>query len=270
MSSKSKLYRLEGIVLSRRDHGEADRVVRLLTAESSVDLLAKGIRKPRSRKAGHLELFSRSQVLASRVTGSWDIISQAEVVQVRPRLLEDFSLGTYARYVAELVIRFFEGETDEALYKLVDDVLTRLDAGAEPDLLVRWFEQQVLVLAGFRPEWDACVGERDGDLCRTTLQPRADDQRPYGMAVEHGGALCSDCFAVYRHEQTVRVLSPSGLSWLQALQRREYDDLVQFAFPAKTATELARAMERYVAYHLERRPSVLRLLNANRMPRTSQ
>ena len=265
MSAKSKLYRLEGIVLSRRDHGEADRVVRMLTSEHSVDLLAKGIRKPRSRKAGHLELFSKSQVLASQVTGSWDIISQAEVIQMRPRLLEAFPLGTYARYVAELVIRFFEGETDDQLYKLVDDVLTRLDAGAKPDLLVRWFEQQVLVLAGFRPEWGACVGERDGDPCRALLQPRSDDRRPYGMAVEHGGALCPDCFTACRHEQTVRVLSPSALSWLQALQRREYDELKQFAFPEKTATELARAMERYVAYHLERRPSVLRLLNNNRM-----
>lgn len=264
MSPKSKLYNLEGIVLSRRDHGEADRVVRLLTSEHSVDLLAKGIRKPRSRKAGHLELFSKSRVLAARVTGSWDIISQAEVVQVRPRLLEDYRLGTHARYVAELVIRFFEGETDEQLYALVDDVFARLEVGADPDLLVRWYEQQVLVLAGFRPEWDACVGERDGDLCRTPLPPRSDDRRPYGMAVEHGGALCSDCFALYRQEQTVRVLSPSALSWLQALQRREYDDLVQFPFPAQTAAELARAMEQYVAFHLERRPSVLRILNRNR------
>jgi len=267
VGSKSKLYRLEGIVLSRRDHGEADRVIRLLTSEGSVDLLAKGIRKPRSRKAGHLELFSKSQVLASRVTGSWDIISQAEVVQMRARLLEDFHLGTYARYVAELVIRFFEGETDEQLYKLVDDVLARLDVGAEPDLLVRWFEQQVLVLAGFRPEWEACVGEREGDLCRVPLHPRADDRRPYGIAIEHGGALCPDCFTTQRHEQTVRAISPSALSWLQALQHREYDALAQFTFPEKTATELARAMERYIAYHLERRPSVLRLLNTNQMRR---
>jgi DNA repair protein RecO (recombination protein O) len=260
VSTKSRLYRLEGIVLSRRDHGEADRIVKLLTSERSVDLLAKGIRKPRSRKAGHLELFSKTQVLVSRVTGSWDIVSQAEVVQVRPRLLEDFRLGTYARYVAELAIRFFEGETDAQLYVLVDDVFARLDAGTAPDLLGRWFEQQVLALAGFRPEWGACVGERAGDLCRASLRPRADDRRSYGLDVEHGGALCPDCFVTYQQVHTVRALSPSALSWLQALQQREFDDLVQFALPAKTATELARAMEQYVAYHLERRPAALRLL----------
>ena len=264
MSSKGKLYRLEGVVLNRRDHGEADRVVRLLTAEGSVDLLAKGIRKTRSRKAGHLELFAKTQVLVSRVTGSWDIISQAEVVQVRAHLQEDFRLGTYARYVAELAIRFFEGESEPQLYVLVDDVLARLDKGVAPELLTRWYEQQLLALAGFRPEWGMCVGERGGDLCHTPLRPRADDQRPYGLDLERGGAVCHECFSADTREHTVRPLSPSALSWLQALQRRDFDDVTQFALPERTAKELAQAMEQYIAYHLERRPAVLRLLHDSR------
>jgi len=263
VSARGKLYRLEGIVLSRRDHGEADRVVKLLTSEGSVDLLAKGIRKPRSRKAGHLELFSKTLVLVSRVTGSWDIISQAEVMQVHPRLQEDFRLGTYARYVAELAIRFFEGETDPQLYALVDDVFSRLDGDGDPELLARWYEQQVLALAGFRPEWGTCVGEREGALCHAPLRPRADDQHPYGLDLERGGAVCHDCFASDSREHTVRVLSPSALSWLQALQRRSFDDVMQFALPERTAKELAHTMEQYIAYHLERRPSALRLLHDN-------
>ncbi len=264
MSHKGKLYRLEGVVLNRRDQGEADRVVKLLTAEGSVDLLAKGVRKPRSRKAGHLELFARTQVLVSRVTGSWDIVSQAEAVQVRARLQEDFRLGTYARYVAELAVRFFEGETEPQLYALVDDVLARLDGGAAPELLTRWYEQQALALAGFRPEWLTCVGERGGNLCQMPLRPRADDRRPYGLDMERGGAVCHECFAADAREHTVRPLSPSALSWLQTLQRRSFDEVTRFALPERTAKELAQAMEQYIAYHLERRPAALRLLHDNR------
>jgi DNA repair protein RecO (recombination protein O) len=264
MSSRGKLYRLEGVVLNRRDHGEADRVVRLLTVEGSVDLLAKGIRKPRSRKAGHLELFAKTQVLVSRVTGSWDIVSQAEAVQVRAHLQEDFRLGTYARYVAELAMRFFEGEADPQLYALVDDVFARLDKCVAPELLTRWYEQQVLALAGFRPEWGVCVGERANDLCHAPLRPRADDHEPYGLDLERGGAVCHECFASDAREHTVRPLSPSALSWLQALQRRSFDDVTQFALPERTAKELAQAMEQYIAYHLERRPAALRLLHDRR------
>ncbi|MBN2006702.1 MAG: DNA repair protein RecO [Anaerolineae bacterium] len=267
----SRLYTLEGIVLMRRDHSEADRVVTLLTAEGRFSLLAKGVRKLRSRKAGHLELFTRTRLLVSRVEGSWDIISQAEAQVTRSRLQEDFERATCARYVAELALRLFEDDTGDALYALVDDVLSRLAAGPESNILLRWYEQQVLTLAGFRPDWDACVGERDGRQCERLLAPRPDNAHPYGVDPERGGALCQDCWAVFQEtafappsqqvaSPMARPLSPSTLSWLQALQRRSYADVVQFPLAERTAQELAQVMERYIAYHLERRPATLRMM----------
>ncbi len=260
-----KLYQLEGVVLSRRNQGEADRVVTMLAATGLVSLLAKGVRKTRSRKAGHVELFSRTRILASRVQRSWDILSQAEAQAVRSRLQEDFELGTCARYVAELVLRFFEGETDPRLFALVDEVLALLDSGADPALLVRWYEQQLLLLAGFRPEWEQCVGERETGLCRAALRPRPDDRLTYGIDPERGGALCPDCLTAGRDRDDpgVRPLSPSALSWLQALQRHPYAEVVRFSLPAKTAGELSRVMEHYVTYYLERRPATLRFMRRN-------
>jgi DNA repair protein RecO (recombination protein O) len=260
-SSKHRLYRLEGLVLGRRNQGEADRVIRLLTLDGWTDLLAKGVRKPRSRKAGHLELFSRTRVLVSRVKNSWDIISQAEAEVVRTGLQEDFQRATYARYIAELVIRFFQGEIERELYDLVDQTLAGMEAVPDPELLVRWFEQHLLVLAGFRPTWETCVGEKGAELCRAPLHPRPQDRRPYGVDPERGGALCGDCFTASRGLRGgVRPLSPSALSWLQALQRRPYEAVQQFDLPPQTRGELAHVMDHYIAYHLERRPSVARLM----------
>ncbi|MCD4738847.1 MAG: DNA repair protein RecO, partial [Anaerolineae bacterium] len=193
--AQQKLYQAEGIVLGRRNYGEADRVIIFLTAAGRLDLLAKGIRKPRSRKAGHLGLFSRSKVLISRVTNFWDIISQAEVLATRPGIQEDFKRGTYARYVGELALRFFEQEANETLYTLVDSTLTLLENAEKPERVVCWYEQHLLALAGFRPEWRHCVGLREGQQCQVELHPRPDDQRPYGSAPEQGGALCPDCLA---------------------------------------------------------------------------
>jgi DNA repair protein RecO (recombination protein O) len=99
MPTQARLYQIEGIVLGRRDQGEADRIVTCLTPQGRMDFLAKGIRKPRSRKAGHLELFSRTSMVVSRVQGSWDIVSQADAIVLRPVLQDDFDRATYARYV---------------------------------------------------------------------------------------------------------------------------------------------------------------------------
>lgn len=260
---RAKLYQLDAIVLERRDQGEADRIVTVLAADGRRDLLARGVRKPRSRKGGHLELFCRVRLLVSRVKGSWDIISQAEATEMRAALREDFVRATCARYVAELVLRFFEGETETTLFSLVDTTLTLLEQPAEPERVLRWYEQQLLNLAGFRPEWRACVGEREGRPCRVALRPQAADRRPYGIDFERGGALCPDC-AVNLGALAGGMLSPSALSWLQAFQREAYPTLAALPFPARTAGELARWMERYISYHLERRLASLRMMREYR------
>jgi DNA repair protein RecO len=161
--------------------------------------------------------------------------------------------------MTELVIRFFEREADVKLYNLLDWTLDRLQKDETPELLVRWYEQRLLILAGFRPQWHTCVGEKPTELCGAELSPRPTDSRSYGLDPERGGALCATCFAASDRDPGVRSLSPSALSWLQALQWREYDELDQFPMPDRTARELDRAMQHYIAHHLEYRPTSLRL-----------
>ena len=68
--STERLYRTDGIVMRRRNQGEADRVLTLCTPLGKIEVIAKGARKLRSRKAGHVELFSRSHFVISRVPNS--------------------------------------------------------------------------------------------------------------------------------------------------------------------------------------------------------
>ena len=68
-----------------------------------------------------------------------------------------------------------------------------------------------------------------------------------------------DCHAALRKEPGERRLSPSALSWLQALQRREYEELKEFMLPDRTGQELADVMQHYIAHHLEYRPASLRI-----------
>lgn len=265
MSDQSRLYTVRAIVLGRRDQGESDRVIMCLTPTGRFDYLAKGARKVRSRKAGHLELFSTSDMLISRVKGSWDILSQVESRSLRARLRDDFTLGTYARYIAELVIRFFEQDTDSQLYSLVEETLTMLVTTERSELLVRWYEQRLLMIAGYRPEWETCVGEREGSICRSELTPRPGDNHPYGVDYELGGALCPDCFASHKMNGTAVALSPSALSWLLAMQHKSFDDVLQYEMNKRTASELARIMEGYIAYYLERRPASLKFIDRSKL-----
>lgn len=69
--SRVRLFSTPAIVLRRADYGEADRLLTLLTPErGKLRVLAKGARKITSRKAGHIELFTQTQVLLARAAPS--------------------------------------------------------------------------------------------------------------------------------------------------------------------------------------------------------
>ncbi len=250
--STERLYRTEGIVIHRRDQGEADRVLTLCTPLGKIQVIVKGARKLRSRKAGHVELFTRSNFVISRVKNSWDIVSQAEMVEAHELLRSDLLRGTHARYAVELLDRFFaQGEGGPALFDLLNHTLTWLCQDDDVDLIARFYEQHLLGLAGFRPELNVCVGEHEGHV---SLRPRepAEDERPYGFDPERGGGLCQNCYAKRRTHQGIVPLSPDGLGFLQQCQRGPYSRLRTQPVAPALHVEVERVMQHYVTYHLER------------------
>jgi DNA repair protein RecO (recombination protein O) len=51
------------IILRRTDFGEADRILTLITPDhGKIRLMAKGVRRPKSKLAGGIELFSVSKI----------------------------------------------------------------------------------------------------------------------------------------------------------------------------------------------------------------
>jgi DNA repair protein RecO (recombination protein O) len=249
--SGERLYRTEAIVVRRRDQGEADRVLTLCTPLGKLEVIAKGVRRIRSRKAGHLELFAHARLIVARSRSSWDVISQAETVEPNASLRGDLVCGTYARYVVELYDRFVtEGEGGEALFDLLARTLQYLCQEERPELLVRAYEQRLLALVGFRPEWDRCVGERARRACERALD--ADGGEPFGLDPERGGALCAECYQTAREMRGVIPLSAAALQLLRACGRESFAQLCQRKTPPALLREVERAARHYITHHLER------------------
>lgn len=252
-----RLYTTEAIIVRRRDQGEADRVLTLCTPQGKRVVIAKGARKPSSRKAGHLELFARVRMVVARRPSSWDVVSQAEALEPHVALRGDLVRGTYARYITELYDRFVaEDEGGAALFDLLSrtlDYLSRMEGGesAPPvlDLLARAYEQRLLTLVGFRPEWGRCMGEREGRLCGRPLPVRG--KAPLGLDPERGGALCPECWQASAARPWVRPLSPAALGLLRVCQRWPFARLRELRVPSALLAEVERAMHHYLTYHLE-------------------
>ena len=79
-------YVSEGFVLARRNFKEADRILDIYSKDKGkVSLIAKGIRRPLSRKRGHIEVFNQIRLQASVGRGI-DILTEAEIINSFPEI----------------------------------------------------------------------------------------------------------------------------------------------------------------------------------------
>jgi DNA repair protein RecO (recombination protein O) len=241
MPRAERAFRTQAIILKRRDFGEADRLLTVFTPErGKLDVIAKGARKPTSHKTGHVELFTRADMLVHKGR-ELDIVAQAEMLAPYLALREDLARGAYASYAAELVDRFAaQGDEDyQSVFALLDSTLDRLCSDSEPRLVMRYFEVHLLDLVGFRPELTECVVSRD-DI-------QAEDQFfSYGL----GGIVTPG----YAHEGVATVpISMMALKLLRHIQRSPYSQVKALQIPAPVHHEVERIVLGYITYLLERR-----------------
>lgn len=148
-----KTYSSEGIVLSRKNYSEADRILTIYSRhEGKIRLLAKGVRKPKSRKRGHIEVFSKIKFSAIKRMGM-DLITEAELINSYDKLRLDLRRTSVAYYLCEVVDKVTrEGEKIEVIYNELSDHLSQLEDSVKLKNLRREFVYKVLVGLGFLPE----------------------------------------------------------------------------------------------------------------------
>jgi DNA repair protein RecO (recombination protein O) len=239
--SRDRTYRTEAIVLRRKDFGEADRVLTLFTPElGKVRVVAKGIRKPRSRKAGHLELFTRTKLLVARGR-DLDIVTQAETAKAYRPLREDLLRGAYAAYAVELLDRFTpEGQENREMYDLLSAALDWLCHAPDLALAARYYELHLLGLAGYQPELYRCVVGKEKIV--------AEDQ--FFSAAE-GGVVCAHCAETRRPPNVVPIAMPT-LKHLRYFQSNAYAQVSALKVRASVHAEMERVIARYITHILER------------------
>jgi len=245
---RERLYRVEAIVLKRTDHGEADRLLTLFTPDlGKMRAIAKGARKPSSRKSGHVELFTHTHLLLAKGK-QLDIVTQADTLDAFVPLRDNLERVGYAYYLAELVDKFSEeGTENRSVFDLLLHALAALsDSTNNPDLLARYFELRLLEYVGYRPQLFNCVH------CGKTIEP-IDNY----FSAEAGGVLDPDCVQTQREQIAGRAydaqtISLNALKVLRYLQTREWKTVRGLRLNGEAMSEVETLMLRYITHHLER------------------
>lgn len=149
-------YNTRGYVLRRFNLGEADRIITFITPDhGKLKAVARGVRRMKSKLAGHLELFSHVEL---QIAGgkSLDVITGAKLLEAPPQLDYD-QLGQaylYAQMVDKLVD---EGDTPQDIYTITQMALNDLVGVGASNLGELYFKLRLAALLGYQPELAACV-----------------------------------------------------------------------------------------------------------------
>lgn len=249
--SHPRVYKTEAVVLKRVDLGEADRIVTIYTPRlGKLRVVAKGVRKTTSRMAGHLELLTRTSLLLA-VGTNLDLITQAQAIDSHPTLRADLERISCGLHVVELVDQLTPDRLEAyPIYELLTWALDALSQDVDRDLVLRFFELQILTLTGFRPQLHECV------RCHQPIAPGA-----HGFSPHLGGVICRACVP---GQEDLRVLSLNALKVLRFIQSARWAEARRLRLSPAIAHETSMALREYLRFVIEHDLRSVKLLDSVR------
>lgn len=142
-------FKAEGVILKRKNFGEADRILTVLTLQrGKISVIAKGVRRINSRRAGNVELLNRSQLFL-HPGKNFLILTEAVTLDSFQELKNNLIISTYCYHILELVDRMCaENQENRLLYNELIQVLESLK-NSPRQIFVRAFEVKILNDLGF-------------------------------------------------------------------------------------------------------------------------
>lgn len=143
----------QAIMLHRVNYGEADRIVTLLTPDQGkLHLLAKGVRRIKSKLAGGIELFSVSSITFIRGRGEVGTLTSSRLSKHYASIVGDLDRTMCGYDIIKLFDKATEDEPEPAYFELLEQILEALNDRDVPLALVRlWCEAQLVAQAGHTP-----------------------------------------------------------------------------------------------------------------------
>jgi recombination protein O len=120
-------FKTEGIIIKRRNHNEADRILTVMTRDyGKIQVKATGVRKITSRRSAHIELLNHTALHLYKGSG-FTVLTEARVIDDFALIKKDFTKIGQAYHVCELVDGLCpDNQENSAVFTLLKRTLGRL------------------------------------------------------------------------------------------------------------------------------------------------
>jgi|SRR5581483_241313 len=145
-------FKTEGIIIKRRNIGEADRLLTVLTKHhGKIQIKALGVRKIISRRSPHIELLNHSLLTVHKGRVA-PILTEAQTLHTHTEIKDDLTKIGFAYHFCELLDGLCaENQEHESVFHLFKKSLVELSSQNNLAEVVHNFEIELLTLLGFFP-----------------------------------------------------------------------------------------------------------------------
>jgi DNA repair protein RecO (recombination protein O) len=235
----ARSYRTEAVVLRSMRLGEADRILHVYSAaRGRVGVVAKGIRKTKSRFGGRLEPLSHVLLQLHAGSGELQTVTGADLIRPHSATREEPYRLNVGLIGAEAMLRLFtEQEGNERAFTALTRFLDALD-DAKPrasrpalDPLVLSFQLKLLWVSGYLPHLTSCA------------ECGAEDEPLVGYSPKAGGAVCRAC------AEGSLPLSPGGIAGIEELLLRPLAEAYGAGLTERAARDALGVVAASYEYH---------------------
>ncbi|MBQ2695214.1 DNA repair protein RecO [Candidatus Saccharibacteria bacterium] len=126
-------------ILKRTNYAEADRILNLITPSGKMVAIAKGVRKPKSKLAGGVEMFSLVDLNIHKGKSEFGVITSAKMLKYCGNILLDLNKMELAGMILKKVSLLSENLDNPEFFTIVDQSMMALDKNVGINLIETWF-----------------------------------------------------------------------------------------------------------------------------------
>ncbi|MCL2174252.1 DNA repair protein RecO [Candidatus Saccharibacteria bacterium] len=146
----SNSIRTRAIILRRTNYGEADRILSVITPDNGrLSVMARSVRKEKSRLAGGIELFAICDIVVHIGKGEIATLTGAKLNKFFAQIMTDYERLQFGYEVLKQIGKASETIDEPDFYVLLQDCLSALD-NLKIDLRIvqAWFYLRLADLLG--------------------------------------------------------------------------------------------------------------------------
>ncbi len=143
----------QAVILHRIEYGEADRILTLLTPDyGKLSLIAKGVRRIKSKLAGGIELFSISDISYIRGRGDVGTLTSTRLIRHYGNIVSDVNRTMLGYDLIKQLHKATEDAPEPEYFELIEQAFAALDDVSIDIQLIRvWYLMQLLRIDGHTP-----------------------------------------------------------------------------------------------------------------------